>query len=541
MYKADGIVWCLGSPAIGPDRVFWRGTLLHKDQAYVCKVVGDAPRLFHELLGGEERVLAVIDPTAIRPSVDAMSTPVWDRVLDIGLLVRCAVKARRRPNSRRRTVVNVLAKVMSHVSTRPMSVRDCEALLSGTKIPAAGTELSVGNVTVALYRMFRKIMRIARTGRDSRRWCRYELPVSRLLMRQSTLGVEFDSAQIDQACERLAPEVSALRLAISQSLGRDPLDLVRSSVARSRFLEPYIGLDRASTIAASALLPELESLGPEPEIAAKLVTLLKKRRSLEVLTRLRCVAEDECHARYDPHGTVTGRIIMRYPGLQWLSREYRYVVSAGSGRALRYLDYSCFEPSILATLARDPFLLDACRSDLYSQVGSLLGVSGEDGRNFAKRWFLAFMYGRSNERLAKDVVLFTRCAHEDALQRCQSVFDALAVSLEYRRVAEERAMRCGYAETSLGNRRVIAPRERYLTLNHVLQSTGSMIFKSALVRVLALDDDARLVVPMHDGLVVSIPEARASEFALQAEDAMKRAFVELIGDGPIRVKTSATF
>src|SRR5690606_802886 len=76
-------------------------------------------------------------------------------------------------------------------------------------------------------------------------------------------------------------------------------------------------------------------------------------------------------------------------------------ILAGDGWTLRYLDYSCFEPTILAAASDDAVLTNACKGDLYEQVAGWLSLEGADSRDTAKEIWLRLMYGQAEAKIVR--------------------------------------------------------------------------------------------------------------------------------------------
>ena len=99
-------------------------------------------------------------------------------------------------------------------------------------------------------------------------------------------------------------------------------------------------------------------------------------------------------------GTVSGRILVSDPYLQQLWRPFRRLLSADAGKRLAYLDYSQFEPGILASLSNDAQLIDACnRGDFYTALSEKV-FHTEGKSSISKRMFLAFCYGMSANNIS---------------------------------------------------------------------------------------------------------------------------------------------
>ena len=127
------------------------------------------------------------------------------------------------------------------------------------------------------------------------------------------------------------------------------------------------------------------------------------KRDLSELLRMKASISDKCKLQYDIIGTVSGRILITRPGIQYLKRTSRDIFLPHEGSQFIYADYSQFEPGILAYLSRDPNLRKAYNEgDLYSNLA--LAVGADCTRDIAKKIFLSYIYGMSINNIKKSII-----------------------------------------------------------------------------------------------------------------------------------------
>ncbi|HET9945475.1 MAG TPA: DNA polymerase [Actinomycetes bacterium] len=192
-------------------------------------------------------------------------------------------------------------------------------------------------------------------------------------------------------------------------------------------------------------------------------------------------------------------------GLHNLPAELRPAVAAEPGHVLVRADLGQVEPRVLAAVSGDQaFAAAAADPDLYAPVAARLGVE----RPVAKVAVLAAMYGQ------------TSGAAGEALRGLERAYP---VAMSYLRAADERGKRGEHVRT-YGGRLVrmwpladpppppaVAARGRFAR-NAVVQGAAAELFKMWAVAVrAALPDGARIVLCLHDELLVHAAEADAPE------------------------------
>lgn len=272
------------------------------------------------------------------------------------------------------------------------------------------------------------------------------------------------------------------------------------------------------------------------------------------------------HSQFKAHGTDTGRVASSNPNLQNIpnprtiyGRMIRDLFTAPPGHQLVVADYSQIEPRILASLSRDPKLLEnyAEGRDIYTTFADPFGINRDGGKVIV----LAVSYGVGPDKLASS----TGLSMKEAKQVLLEIPKAFPVMSAYKANVIRRAKQSGpvpFVETLFGRRRYIpaltikAPawspnlseedRQRRGLLsqaerqafNTVIQGSAADIMKLAIVRAHScfLDEpDINVILTVHDELVTITPDDRAEETAeairLSMEGiSLKEITVPLIAD-----------
>ena len=238
------------------------------------------------------------------------------------------------------------------------------------------------------------------------------------------------------------------------------------------------------------------------------------------------------HSYFDQTGTATGRLSSSDPNLQNipvrtdLGREIRRAFVARKGCLLVDADYSQIELRVLAHMSGDEAMTDAFQKgqDIHTRTAAeVYGVPMEEVthemRSASKAVNFGIVYGISDFGLARNIGVSRWTAH-DFIERYLSRYPGIRAFMEdCKRKGHER----GYAETLFGRRRPLpelkvgrtrAFGER-VAMNMPVQGTAADIIKLAMVRVWErLKDEmpeARLILQVHDELLIEAPEAQAEQ------------------------------
>jgi DNA polymerase-1 len=240
------------------------------------------------------------------------------------------------------------------------------------------------------------------------------------------------------------------------------------------------------------------------------------------------------HTTYNQAGSATGRLSSTNPNLQNIpirtetGREVRRAFIAPPGMCLLAVDYSQIELRIMAHVSKEPTLLEAFEQgqDIHAATAAIvhnipIDQVTKQQRNFAKRVNFGLLYGMGAFRLARDSDLTLAQANDFI----KTYFDRLPRVQEYLDRAKQLAYDMGYLTTLFGrrrsfpglheaNRNVRMQAERE-AINMPIQGTAADIFKQAMIRVAPelARLNSRLILQVHDELVLEVPEDRVQETA----------------------------
>ncbi len=229
--------------------------------------------------------------------------------------------------------------------------------------------------------------------------------------------------------------------------------------------------------------------------------LQKLRKSFRVLGSI-ADSSETLRPIVETHSTSTSRMYYKDPNVQNIGKRYRDIFIADDGLRLSYVDYDQFEVGIMAALSDDDNMKQIYgKADAYVDLSE--AIFGDiKHRKLGKIWFLSYTYGMSIERIIDSVRLYG--GDECAAMRYFSKFVAFEgwktrLHLEIEEVGRIPTI-CG---NYLNRRRTgeLSKKEGRSVVSHVVQGTGSFIFKSALL-ALSKQEDVGILIPMHDAVLI---------------------------------------
>jgi DNA polymerase-1 len=387
-----------------------------------------------------------------------------------------------------------------------------------------------------------------------------ELPLEELLGKMERAGVRIDVTRLKGLSDTFADELTSIEKRAHDAAGR-PFSLSSpQQVADLLFSELGLPIIKRTKTGPSTDVHVLEALADRHEVPALILehrTLTKlKNTYLDVLPKL-VDSEQRVHTHFNQAVAATGRLSSSDPNLQnipirtKLGRSIRDAFVAPEGSVLVSLDYSQIELRILAHVSQDPVLVDAFAKgeDVHRRTAAeIFSVPPDqvtkDQRTAAKSINFGLLYGMGVVRLARELGL-KRAEAKDYLDR---YFERLQGIRTWRATALEQAHHDGAVRTLLGRRRTLPglfsknPAERAraerLAINTPIQGSAADIMKRAMIDCdRALGDavpDARILLQVHDELVIEVPQihaARVVDVGRQAMQDAARLSVPLVVDG----------
>ena len=261
---------------------------------------------------------------------------------------------------------------------------------------------------------------------------------------------------------------------------------------------------------------------------------------------LKSIAEDgRVHTSFKQCVTATGRISSAEPNLQNIpvrtaeGREIRKAFVASPGNVLVGADYSQIELRLLAHISGDENLIDAFNSgaDIHRRTAAEVFHTPfeevtKEQRSAAKAVNFGIVYGISDFGLAQNLGIPVKTAGS----YIRRYFERYPGVQAYLKNCVADAKEKGFAETIYGRRRPMPELKssnyntrsfgERVAMNMPIQGSAADIIKIAMVRVYNALKDAglkgRLVLQIHDELIVDAPEGEAETVMQLMESCMEQ-------------------
>jgi len=380
-----------------------------------------------------------------------------------------------------------------------------------------------------------------------------ELPLVPVLARMEIAGVAVDRGVLAEMSKEFDGRLAALEAKIIEAAGEpfnigSPAQLGRILFEKLAYPAVKKTAKTKSWATDSDVLEELAALsaGPVPRLVLEWREISKLKGTYVDALPLAIAVDGRIHTRYDQAVAATGRLSSNAPNLQNIpvrteaGRAIRRAFVAPPGRVLVAADYSQVELRLLAHLSGDEALLETFRrgEDIHrATAAKIFGVSlsavTPDQRRGAKTINFGVLYGMGPFALATQLGVPRAEAKEfiaayfERFPRIRACLDSIL----------EKARATGGTETIFGrvrpipglhdrNHNVRANAER-MAMNAPFQGAAADLIKIAMLRLdaaLAREiPEARLLLQVHDELVLECPEELAKTTASLAKTTMEGA------------------
>ena len=376
-----------------------------------------------------------------------------------------------------------------------------------------------------------------------------EMPLAEVLASMEHLGFMVDRKGIADFTQKISLELKAIQQEIYDLAGEE--FNINSPKQLGVILFEKLGLPakKKTKSGYSTNADVLEGLQNESPIIEKILWFrtLSKLYSTYCEGLLKVIGEDgRIHSSFIQTETRTGRISSTEPNLQnipvrkEIGREMRKFFIAKDGCLLADADYSQIELRVLSHIADDEEMIKAFNDEVdihtvtASQVFNMpVQMVTPLMRSRAKAVNFGIVYGIGAFSLAKDIGV-TRKEADDYIKGYLRHYSGVD---KYMETVAKDAKEKGYVSTLWGRRRYLpelnssngmlrAFGER-VARNMPIQGTAADIIKIAMVRVYnRLKEekmDAKLILQVHDELIVEAPENEIEKAAKILSEEMENA------------------
>ena len=413
---------------------------------------------------------------------------------------------------------------------------DAFSPLAGDVVPAQTALLSY---TAAVSALYETLLPQLRDMQLEELYYQVELPLCRVLADMEIAGFPVDRKELAAFGTVLQEATDRTEQAIYQAAGEKFNINSPRQLGRVLFEKLQLPHGKKTKTGWSTNADVLEKLRYDSPIVED---VLQYRQ----YTKLKSTYVDGLMKVIDPDGrvrtsfqmtaTATGRLSSTEPNLQNiptrtpLGSELRRMFVPERGNVLVDADYSQIELRLLAHIAGDETMRQAFLSgeDIHTVTASqVFGVPTEavtkQMRSHAKAVNFGIVYGISAFSLAQDIGVSVY----EAKEYIQNYLDRFSGVRRYMTEIVERAKEQGYVETLMHRRRDLpeltasnfATRSfgERVALNMPIQGTAADVMKLAMVRVhdrLRREaPEAKLLLQVHDELIVECPEGMAEQAA----------------------------
>ena len=378
-----------------------------------------------------------------------------------------------------------------------------------------------------------------------------EMPLAGLLAEMEQTGFAIDQAVLEDLAQSMQARIDELQARIYELSGKQ--FNLQSPKQLGSVLFDHLGLSTGKKRSGgnySTDSEELERLADQHPVIEPIIEhrLIAKLRStfVEGLRKAIDPRDGRVHTTFNQVLTTTGRLSSTEPNLQNIpirseqGNRIRSAFIAAPGHILLDADYSQIELRLVAHLAQDPAMMTAFNQHEDIHLNTACHIfdlppdritSGQ--RSIAKTVNFSIVYGISDFGLARDLGVTVKQAHQyiegynNEYPHVRSYLDQLI----------RNAYETGYVETLFGRRRYLPELQsanrnlrqfgERAAMNTPIQGTAADLIKMAMVRVQSLfareNLKARLVLQVHDELIVESPLAEADQAALLLKTAMEEA------------------
>ncbi len=384
---------------------------------------------------------------------------------------------------------------------------------------------------------------------------RFEMPLIPILAKMEETGIMVDVKYFKKLAEELRKEKAKLEKKMHELAGEEFNPLSPKQLGHILFDVLEIstkGIKRGKTGISTAAteLEKLHGLHPIIEMIEDYRELSKLLSTyVEAIPEL-ADADGRVHTSFNQAVTATGRLSSSDPNMQnipirtELGRRVRKGFIAKKGYILLACDYSQIELRIAAALSKDKAMLEAFENgeDIHTATAAKIwDLKPEDvtkdQRRVAKAINFGLLFGQGPQGLSRTADI----SYAEAKDFIDRYFVAFSGIREFMDTAKALASAQGYVETLFGRKRplpeinsplqmVRAQAER-MAINMPVQGTEADLIKLAMIDVAKelpkVSKDARLLLQVHDELVLEVPEKDVKKVAKVVVETMQN--VEKIG------------
>jgi DNA polymerase-1 len=377
-----------------------------------------------------------------------------------------------------------------------------------------------------------------------------EVPLIPVLASMELAGIQVDGDFLKRMGRDLDEQLAALEKDIYDSVGHQFNISSPKQLGDVLFTELKLPHGRKTKTGYSVDAEVLEGLSGKHSAVDTLLEYRQlnklKTQYVDGLLDLINPSDGHVHTSFNQTIAATGRLSSSNPNLQNIpvrtevGRRIRRAFLADAGYFLLMADYSQIELRILAHMTGEPELVAAFAEDQdihAATAARLFNIALKDvtpeQRRLAKTVNFGVLYGQSAFGLANTAGI----SNSEAVAFIRNYESSFPRVRDYIETTLHQARTLGYVQTLLGRKRYIqdmaqlpvaarqaAERE---AINMPIQGTNADMIKIAMIRLhkqlAAVESRAKLILQVHDELVLEVPEASVEPVSELVRDAMVNA------------------
>lgn len=399
-------------------------------------------------------------------------------------------------------------------------------------------------------RLYEKLLSIIKTNKNFELLQKVEIPLMTVLADMELTGIDLDEKFLKEMGKEFKKEIEKLTAKIYKIAGGEfnissPLQLKK--VLFEDLNISTQGIKKTKT-GISTAASELEKMKDAHPIIAMIVEYreLTKLQSTYILALPKLINQktNRVHTSFNQSITTTGRLSSSDPNLQNipirtdLGKQIRRGFVAPKGYTLLAADYSQIELRLAAAISKDPKMMASFKKgeDIHARTAAEihkipLEQVDKQIRRTAKEVNFGILYGLGSLGLSQRTDL-NRNEAKEFIEKYFSVYKNIKKYIED---TKSFVHRYGYVQTLFGRRRYLpdihssmpmlrAAAER-MAVNMPLQGTAADLMKMAMISIYQqlpkVSKDTKMVLQVHDELVLEVPQKDLEKVAKFTKDAME--------------------
>jgi DNA polymerase-1 len=382
-------------------------------------------------------------------------------------------------------------------------------------------------------------------------------PVIPPLARMEYVGIQLDTAYLKQMSIEIDGAIANIELQMYKQAGVTFNIGSTNQLADILFGKLHLGLSttgikkgKTGFSTAASELDKLRGQHPIIDLITQWREVTKLKNTYVDTLPLLVDKQSRLHTTFSLTIAQTGRLSSNDPNLQNipvrtdLGRKIRTAFVAGLGNKLVSADYNQFELRLSAAMSQDKELIDMFNRDVDVHTATAALVYGREledvtkqMRRVAKVVNFGILYGMSPHGLT----IATGMTYEQAQRFIAEYTEIRKPLIAYLESLKDRALKDGYVETLFGRRRpmpdihssnfIVRSSAERAAMNMPIQGTEADLMKIAMAKLDKIlrsrHDNCKMLLQIHDSILVECPEKAAEEVAMQLKETMESIYPEL--------------